>query len=74
MAQDRIPDLPDITTSGRRVRTEEREPTLKGASCDTRAATYTPEERLAPARRLQSRTPPGLRNDPAEFIREDRDR
>jgi hypothetical protein len=76
MAQDRLPNLPDTTTAGRRERSEAFGGALQSASGDAvgKAPPYSPEERLAAALGFQRRTPPGPRTPPDELIREDRDR
>ena len=39
-----------------------------------KSAPYTPEERLAVVERFERMTPMGPRSDPADLIREDRER
>lgn len=76
MAQVLIRNLPDDIIEAHRARAKAHGRSLEQElrKVIERTAPYSPEERLAAALRFQSRTPPGPRSDPAELIREDRDR
>jgi plasmid stability protein len=76
MAQVLIRNVPDDVIAAHRKRAKAHGRSLEQElrSLIERAAPYSPEERLAVALRFQSQTPAGPRSDPAELIREDRDR
>jgi antitoxin FitA len=76
MAQVLIRNVPDDVIAAHRKRAKAHGRSLEQElrNLIERAAPYSPEERLAAALRFQSQTPAGPRTDPAEFVREDRDR
>jgi plasmid stability protein len=76
VAQVLIRNVPDDVIAAHRKRAKAHGRSLEQELRDLieRAAPYSPEERLAVALRFQSQTPAGSRSDPAELIREDRDR
>ncbi len=76
MAQVLIRNVPDDVIAAHRKRAKAHGRSLEHElrNLIERAAPYSPEERLAVALRFQSQTPVGPRSDPAELIREDRDR
>jgi antitoxin FitA len=76
MAQVLIRNVPDDVIAAHRKRAKAHGRSLEQElrNLIEKAAPYSPEERLAVALRFQSQTPLGPRSDPAELIREDRDR
>ena len=76
VAQVLIRNVPDdvITAHRKRAKAHGRSLEQELRNLIERAAPYSPEERLAVALRFQSQTLAGPRSDPAELIREDRDR
>ena len=77
MAQVLVPDLDEQVVRILRTKAE-----LRGCSLEqelrrilTEAARLTPEERVAPCRRIRAMTPKGVpQTDSTDLIREDRDR
>ncbi len=76
MGQVLIRNLPDdvVEADRARAKAQGRSPGQALRHAIERAAPDTPKERLAVALWFQRQTPPGLRSDPAEPIREDRGR
>jgi len=76
MAQVLIRNLPDNVLEAHRARAKAHGRSLEQELrvVIEKAAPYTPEERLAVVERFEHLTPPGPRTDPAELIREDRER
>jgi antitoxin FitA len=76
VAQVLIRNIPDAVIDAHRARAKTHGCSLEQELRNVieRSAPYTPEERLAVAKWFQSQTPRGPRSDPAELIREDRDR
>jgi antitoxin FitA len=76
MAQVLIRNVPDDVIAAHRKRAKAHGRSLEQElrNLIERAAPYSPEERLAAALRFQSQTTAGPRTDPAELVREDRDR
>jgi plasmid stability protein len=76
MAQVLIRNVPDAILEAHRARAKALGRSLEQElrSVIENVAPYTPQERLAVAERFQSLTPAGDRSDPAELIREDRNR
>ncbi len=76
MAQVLIRNVPDDVIAAHRKRAKAHGRSLEQElrNLIERTAPYSPEERLTVALRFQNQTPAGPRSDPAELIREDRDR
>ncbi|HXW20975.1 MAG TPA: hypothetical protein VEK35_10770 [Roseiarcus sp.] len=76
MAQVLIRNIPEAVIEAHRARAKSygRSLELELRMLIERMAPYTPAERLAAAERFQSLTPAGARADPAELVREDRER
>jgi antitoxin FitA len=76
MAQVLIRNVPDDVLAAHRARAKAHGRSLEQELRDLfeKSAPYTPEERLAVVERFERLTPLGPRTDPAELIREDRER
>jgi antitoxin FitA len=76
VAQVLIRNIPEAVIEAHRARAKSHGRSLEQElrTLIERAAPYTPAERLAAAERFQNLTPEGVRSDPVELVREDRDR